>query len=235
MSKTKQLHDDIEICGAKTRAGTPCQQKAGWGTNHVGEGRCKLHGGKSTGAPKKNDNAKKHGLYAKYFPEDTLELFDALETESPIEMLWNNIKIQYSAIILAQRKMRTKIENDIECESKDGLILLKKTQKGLSERATTQEKSVKEITQDYESASLEFQRYVDAQSRAMSTLNNMIKNYTELCRSELATEEQRLRIEKLKAEIDNLNKYEASSQENKVADLMEGILDEVNKKTETSI
>jgi uncharacterized protein YjcR len=53
----KQLHDDRNICGAKTRAGTPCQQKAGWGTNHVGEGRCKLHGGASTGPPKKNKNA----------------------------------------------------------------------------------------------------------------------------------------------------------------------------------
>lgn len=35
------------ICGAKTRQGRPCQQKAGWGTDHVGQGRCKLHGGKS--------------------------------------------------------------------------------------------------------------------------------------------------------------------------------------------
>lgn len=38
------MHD---LCGAKNRAGTPCQQKAGWGTEHVGYGRCKLHGGKS--------------------------------------------------------------------------------------------------------------------------------------------------------------------------------------------
>ena len=34
-------------CGAKTRAGTPCQQPAGWGTEHPGTGRCKLHGGAS--------------------------------------------------------------------------------------------------------------------------------------------------------------------------------------------
>jgi hypothetical protein len=39
------------MCGAKTRAGTPCQQPSGWGTDHVGQGRCKLHGGKSTGRP----------------------------------------------------------------------------------------------------------------------------------------------------------------------------------------
>lgn len=32
-------------CGAKTRSGGTCKQPAGWGTQHVGEGRCKLHGG----------------------------------------------------------------------------------------------------------------------------------------------------------------------------------------------
>mgnify|MGYP000373428416 CR=1 FL=1 len=37
-----------------------------------------------------------------------------------------------------------------------------------------------------------------AQSRAMGTLMNLIKQYEEMCNSELATEEQKLRIEKLK-------------------------------------
>lgn len=32
-------------CDAKTRSGGRCQQVAGWGTDHVGQGRCKLHGG----------------------------------------------------------------------------------------------------------------------------------------------------------------------------------------------
>ena len=59
---TKQPHGG-NICGAKTRAGTPCQQKAGWGTDHVGKGKCKLHGGASKGAPKGNKNSRKHGAY----------------------------------------------------------------------------------------------------------------------------------------------------------------------------
>lgn len=32
-------------CGAKARNGGRCRQEAGWGTTHVGQGRCKLHGG----------------------------------------------------------------------------------------------------------------------------------------------------------------------------------------------
>ncbi len=40
----------MTVCGAKTRGGKQCQQPAGWGTAHVGQGRCKLHGG-NAGAP----------------------------------------------------------------------------------------------------------------------------------------------------------------------------------------
>ena len=39
-----------DICGAKTRAGKPCQNAA------MANGRCRMHGGKSTGAPKGNTN-----------------------------------------------------------------------------------------------------------------------------------------------------------------------------------
>jgi hypothetical protein len=44
-------------CGAKTRRGTPCQCPA------MPNGRCRIHGGKSPGAPKGNRNALKHGRH----------------------------------------------------------------------------------------------------------------------------------------------------------------------------
>ncbi|MFH0253670.1 HGGxSTG domain-containing protein [Roseovarius aquimarinus] len=44
-------------CGAKTRAKTPCLSPA------MANGRCRMHGGKSPGAPPHNSNARKHGLY----------------------------------------------------------------------------------------------------------------------------------------------------------------------------
>lgn len=49
-------------CGAENRNGEPCSLSKGWGTDHKGEGRCKFHGGLSTGAPKGNDNAATHRL-----------------------------------------------------------------------------------------------------------------------------------------------------------------------------
>jgi uncharacterized protein YjcR len=52
----KQAHRNI--CGAKAKStGERCKLVAGYGTSHLGEGRCKYHGGASTGPPKKNKNA----------------------------------------------------------------------------------------------------------------------------------------------------------------------------------
>ena len=44
-------------CGAKTRSGPPCRSPA------MPNGRCRMHGGASPGAPKGNRNALKHGRY----------------------------------------------------------------------------------------------------------------------------------------------------------------------------
>lgn len=42
MTKAKK---ELSLCGAKGRTGNPCRRPAGWGTDHVGVGCCKLHGG----------------------------------------------------------------------------------------------------------------------------------------------------------------------------------------------
>ncbi|MEZ0282933.1 HGGxSTG domain-containing protein [Methyloceanibacter sp.] len=44
-------------CGARTRSGSLCRSGA------MPNGRCRLHGGLSPGAPKGNKNAFKHGRY----------------------------------------------------------------------------------------------------------------------------------------------------------------------------
>src|SRR6267378_8328767 len=43
--------------GARTRSGKPCQSPT------MANGRCRMHGGPSPGAPKGNRNAFKHGRY----------------------------------------------------------------------------------------------------------------------------------------------------------------------------
>jgi hypothetical protein len=49
---------DAARCGARTRRGAPCQGPA------MPNGRCRMHGGKSPGAPKRGRNAWKNGDYS---------------------------------------------------------------------------------------------------------------------------------------------------------------------------
>ncbi len=47
-------------CGARTRSGTSCRSPAIGGAE-----RCRMHGGKGSGAPKGNQNARKHGRFSR--------------------------------------------------------------------------------------------------------------------------------------------------------------------------
>lgn len=47
----------MQLCNAKTKAGTPCKHQLGWGTDHPGSGRCRLHGGAG-------GSSIKHGRYS---------------------------------------------------------------------------------------------------------------------------------------------------------------------------
>lgn len=63
-------HDTTRHCGARTRSGLDCRRPAGWGTAHVGRGRCKLHGGVS--------GTVRHGIYSRYAAGRTGEILAAL-------------------------------------------------------------------------------------------------------------------------------------------------------------
>lgn len=52
---------DASVCGAKAKNGSICEALS------MANGRCRLHGGLSPGAPKGNRNAWKHGAYSREF------------------------------------------------------------------------------------------------------------------------------------------------------------------------
>ncbi|MFC3768375.1 HGGxSTG domain-containing protein [Paenibacillus sp. GCM10012303] len=88
LSKAKLPHE--RECGAKTRNGTPCKRAA------MPNGRCNLHGGKSTGPPKGNKNAVTTGEHETIWM-DTLDvdervLFESIRTD-PLEQINHDIKI----------------------------------------------------------------------------------------------------------------------------------------------
>lgn len=151
------------------------------------------------GGPYRNKKAEKHGFFSKYLPEDTLDILTEIEEKSPIDMLWDNITIQYAAIIRAQRIMYV--------ESKEEMI-----------KELKKKKEVESTTSDTFEEEYEFQfawdrqaTFLNAQSRAISELRSSIKQYEEMLKSDLATEEQKLRIAKLKGEVNKIESGEGNT------------------------
>lgn len=75
------------ICGRTKRdgSGDDCSLPAGWGTDHVGEGACKLHGGS---VPRGSDSPSfKHGLFSDHLDEEDREAIEVLEEYGDAEKL----------------------------------------------------------------------------------------------------------------------------------------------------
>ena len=92
----------MKKCGANTRAGGKCQLQAGHGTDHIGTGRCRLHGGASNGAPKGNKNALKHGIYSKLFTDS--EIDEAKQMQGSIENELAIARLQLLNLLNIMRK-----------------------------------------------------------------------------------------------------------------------------------
>lgn len=133
------------------------------------------------GGPAGNKHAEKYGFFSKYLPEETKEIFDAIETANPLDLLWHQIQIAYAAIIRAQK------------------IAYVKDKKDLTERTVMSGDMGDSYS--YQEAWDKQGKFMSAQARAQSELARMIKQYDEMLHHdwELATEEQKLRIAVLKS------------------------------------
>lgn len=56
-------------------------------------------------APIRNQNAKTQGFYAKHMPAETFEIMQDIQEFSPVDLLWEQIQIQFTAIVRAQKIM----------------------------------------------------------------------------------------------------------------------------------
>lgn len=142
------------------------------------------------GAPQGNKNNERHGFFSKWLPEETAEIMNKIQSADPLDLLWDNIQLQYTAIIRAQKLMYVKDRED----STTTQIAQGYSDSGSSEKWEVQQAWDKHAT------------FLNAQSRAMKTMESMIKQYDEMLnrRWDLATEEQKLRIKKLKVDIEKV-------------------------------
>ncbi len=165
-------------------------------------------------APPENKNAEKHGFFSKWLPEETAQIMKSIEKLDPLDILWDNIQLQYTAIIRAQRLMYVKNQKD----STTTKIGEGYSDSGSSEKWEVQQAWDKQAT------------FLNAQSRAMKTLEGMINRYDELLHKnwDKATEEQKLRIDKLKLDIAKAKEDDPEQTENDgFVEALQGKVDEI--------
>lgn len=143
------------------------------------------------GGPIGNKKAETHGFFSKYLPDDTLEIIEEVKKKEPLDILLEQITIQYAAIIRAQKIMYVKDKNEMIKEIKKH----KDTEFG------------EEIEYEFQFAWDRQATFLNAQSRAMGELRSLIKQANAMINEnpELASEEQKLRVDKLRAEIGRLS------------------------------
>ena len=168
-----------------------------------------------SGGPPGNKKAEKYGFFSKYLPEETREIFSAIDHADPLDLLWHQIQLAYAAIIRAQRIAYVKDQQDktIEkIEEKDGNVIGEKW----------------EVQQAWDKQN----NFLKAQARAQGELRNMIKQYDEMLHKnwEATSEEQRARIAQMKAQTERLAQAPTDGEEDGVE-----IINDANEKAGQNI
>ncbi|MFF0409070.1 hypothetical protein ACFYUY_01370 [Kitasatospora sp. NPDC004745] len=119
------------VCGAKTRQETSaesCGLPAGWGTDHAGVGRCKLHGGKTGG-----QRVKAAHLQAEREVREVLAELDVVPVDDPLtalaQLAGQVVAWQESIAVIVNR-----LGDEVRYEGRSGVEQLR-AEVGLYERA----------------------------------------------------------------------------------------------------
>lgn len=195
--KLKDIASELEVSETQIRK---WKNQDKWNSNVTNQTNSNVtkrkHGGQpgnknavGHGAPKGNQNAVKHGLFSRYLPEDTREIFFSLDSEDPLDLLWDQIKLAYTAIMRAQQIMHVRDQEDKtveKIEEKDGNVI--------GERWEVQQAWDKQAS------------FLQAQAKAQKELTTMIKQYEELLHKnwKLATKEQKARIAQMRAQTQKI-------------------------------
>ena len=150
-------------------------------------------GNKNATGPPGNQNARKHGLFSRYLPIETLEILEEM-SKDPLDIMWHQIQIAYAAILRAQKIMYV-------IDSEDSVTVDTDNGNMTAQYAWDRQAS-----------------FLASQAKAQSELRSMIKQYDELLHKnwELATEEQKARIEAMKAQTEKATRETAEDDDDGV-------------------
>jgi len=154
--------------------------------------------GNKGGAKEGNQNARTNGWYSKYHPIKVINIIKEIQESggTPLEILWAEIVTLEVNIIRAQKIMHVKNNIDHTRE-------LKKV--SVNKFGESKEWEIQFAWDKYA-------KFLDTQSRAMARLSSMLKQYDEMVHTnwDILTEEQKLKVELLKAQIDKEKKSEGT-------------------------
>ncbi|HJP68269.1 MAG TPA: HGGxSTG domain-containing protein [Sphingomicrobium sp.] len=129
-------------CGAKTRAGGACKAPA------MGNGRCRVHGGKSTGPKDQsgNTNAVKHGFYSDALLPDERKLYERAEVGSlDDEIRLARVKLHRFVRLSGSLDLAEMVDGALEVARKTGIAYDQATK----EMAPFDKSEIKAAAPDY--------------------------------------------------------------------------------------
>lgn len=135
---------------------------------------------------KRNSAAVTHGFFSKFLPAETLEIMEQMQERLPADLIYDQIQIQYAAIIRAQQIMFVEDKDDLAKE---------KSQEGWGESGA--DKYEIQFAWDRHAS------FMNAQSRAMSELRSLIKQFNEMAHQD---DERRLRLELMTEQVSKLKR-----------------------------
>lgn len=174
---------------SKKKAGAPKGNKNA--VNNRGgakKGNKNATGNPGGSAPLRNGNAATHGLYRKYLPQELYDLKEELEeaiNNDPLSILWESIMLQHAQIIHAQRIMFVNNKEDMTKELR---------KKKLSESGFEEEWEI-QFAWDKQAS------FLNAQSKALSTLSALIRDFDRLANID---DERRAKLEFIQVQIDKI-------------------------------
>lgn len=141
----------------------------------------------------RNQAAKKHGLYSRYIPQETLEIMGMLDDKSPADILWDQIQIQYAAIIRSQQIMFVEGKHETIKE-----INKVKSEAGVMDGADMSNEIVNEIGYEVSFSWDRQASFLNALSRSMSELRSIVKQFNIIADED---DERRLKLDAMQVGI----------------------------------
>lgn len=151
----------------------------------------------------RNSAALKHGLFSRYIPKETLAIMGMMDKDNPADLLWDQIMIQYAAIIRSQQIMFVEDKHETMKELKKLKVENVVSSDGRDVQMPIEQEYEIQFAWDRQAA------FLNAQSRAISELRTSIKQFLEMAHEDderrLKLEQMKLGIEKTRAEIEKIS------------------------------